>query len=158
MKALENINDILKNEIDRFDKESNKHKNIYRNTQVGIIVLMTCTTIAAGAGLVLTNMQSHMVQFVVLCLTASTTALTGWAEMRRARELWQHEREVFYALVDIRREIQFLSSHRILSDDDLVEYFQRISAVLSSSSQKWARIQEKKEGQNVLPHGLRNDK
>jgi len=64
--------------------------------------------------------------------------------MRRARELWQHEREVYYGLIDIQRGIEFVAANRVLTPKDLENFFQRIDAVLGSSSQKWARIQEKK--------------
>jgi hypothetical protein len=78
-------------------------------------------------------------------LTALTAAVTGWAEMRRARELWQHEREVYYALIDTQRGIEFVAANRELTPKDLEEFFQKIAAILGSSSQKWARIQEKKD-------------
>ncbi|MDA1014519.1 MAG: hypothetical protein O3A00_08725 [Planctomycetota bacterium] len=77
-------------------------------------------------------------------MTAITAALTSWAEMRRARDLWQHEREVYYALIDIQREMEFVAATKELTEADLLGFFARIAAVLGSSSQKWARILAKK--------------
>ena len=134
----------MKQEIARFDAESTKHKHLHRRCQTLLIALTAATTIVAGTSLVLPESSGKAVQFAVLCLTAVTTAVAAWAEIRRARELWQHEREVYYALIDIRRGIEFIAANRELTPKELEDLFQKIDAVLGSSSQKWARIQEKK--------------
>ena len=64
--------------------------------------------------------------------------------MRRARELWQHEREMYYALLDIQREMDFYRTYKNLGPTEIEAYFQRISPVMGASMHKWARIQEKK--------------
>lgn len=144
MSAFEWVTESLKQDIQRFEQESEKHKTLYRRSQTATILLTAITTIVAGAGLILPETSARGIQFTVLCLTATSAAVTGWAEMRRARELWQHEREVYYALIDIRREIEFLAASKELTPAELEAFFKRIAAVLGSSSQKWARIQEKK--------------
>jgi hypothetical protein len=144
MKGVDILQASLKSEIDRFDKESKKHKKIHRRSQTATIILTAITTIVAGSGLILPDPSDKAVQFVVLCLTASTAAVTAWAEMRRARELWQHEREVYYALIDIQRGMEFVLANREPTQDELKGWFGRIDAVLGSSFHKWALIQEKK--------------
>jgi hypothetical protein len=99
----------------------------------------------AGAGLVLPDSAGKPLQFSVLCLAAATTAITTWLEMRRARELWQHERQTYYALVDIQREINFYSSVRTFTEQEVADYFQRVTAILGSSSLQWGRIQENQQ-------------
>jgi hypothetical protein len=108
------------------------------------MALSALTTIVAGSSLVLPESIGKGVQFAVLCLTAVTTAVAAWAEMRRARELWQHERELYYGLIDIQRGMEFVAANRELTPNDLENFFQRIDALLGSSSQKWACIQDKK--------------
>jgi hypothetical protein len=143
--GIEALRKSLKEDISRFETESTRHKRLHRACQTGVIVLTAITTVVAGAGLILPEQTGKAVQFAVLCLTATTAGLSAWAEMRRARELWQHEREVYYALIDIQRGMEFLAHNGKLTAADLDSLYQRIAAVLGSSSQKWARIQEKKE-------------
>ena len=75
---------------------------------MAVIALTAITTIVAGTGLIFPE-NGKTAQFIVLSLTAITAAVTAWAEMRKARELWQHEREVYYALIDIQREMEFVA-------------------------------------------------
>lgn len=145
VKGLEALRETLKADIARFDRESSKHKLLHRRCETTVIVLTTLASVVAGAGLVLPESSSSL-QFAVLCLTATTSGVSSWSGMRRARELWQHEREVYYALLDIQREMEFVAGNRELTPAELTSLFERIAAVLGSSSQKWTRIQEKKQG------------
>jgi hypothetical protein len=147
MPGIEWFRETLKEEIARFDAESTKHKKLHRRCQTGLIALTAITTIVAGMSLILPESSGKAVQFAVICLTAITTAVAAWAEMRRARDLWQHEREVYYALIDIRRGMEFIAANRELTSKELEDLFTKIDAVLGSSSQKWARIQQKKNAE-----------
>lgn len=145
MSGIDALRATFAKELARFDKESQKHKGIYRRSQLLIIGLTTFSTVVAAAGLVLPSGYDKAVQFAVVCLTATTAAVASWTEMRRARELWQHEREVYYGLLDIERGFEFIASTGDVTQETLQATYQRVTAVLGSSSQKWARIQEKKE-------------
>ena len=147
MGGVDALLESLRKDITRFDGESAKHKILYRRCETLVIVLTALSSVVAGAGLVLPERTGPYAQFTVLLLTTTTAAISSWERMRRARELWQHEREVYYALLDVQREIEFVASNRPLTSEELEQYFRRIAAVLGSSSQKWARIQQKKEGQ-----------
>jgi hypothetical protein len=147
--AFETLSQSLMKDIKRFDDESKKHKFLYRRCQTALIALTGITTVVAGAGLILPDSSGKAIQFAVLCLTASTAVITSWGEMRRARELWQHEREVYYTLIDIQREMEFVKANRELTQADLEGWFKRVAAVLGSSSQKWARIQENKTAEQT---------
>ena len=146
MRGIDSLRESLKQDIARFDAESKKHKDLHRRYQTALITLTALTTIVAGTSLVVPESSGKVVQFAVVNLTAITTAVAAWAEMRRSRELWQHEREVYYALIDIQRGMEFVAANANgdLTPKELEDFFHRIDAVLGSSSQKWARIQEKK--------------
>ena len=136
---------LLQQAIDRFRDASDEHKVLHRTGQTGIIALTAATTIAAGAGLVTRDAWKPWLQFLVLCLTASTAALAAWLEGRKARELWQHEREVYYALLDIQRELNFVATLQPLSDADRRAYFARVDEALRSSAHKWRGLVAKKD-------------
>ncbi len=102
------------------------------------------TAVVAGAGLILPEGSERFVQFTVLTLASLTTAVTSWLEMRRARELWQHEREVYYALKDVLREVDFYEAMGAMTPEKVEAYFRQAASILGSSSQKWARIQQKR--------------
>lgn len=138
MNGLTKLRELLKANIDRFNIESQKHKDLHRTCATSTIVLTAATTIVASLGLILAKSHGRTLQFAVVVLTATTTAVAAWAEMRRARDLWQHE-----------RELDFRATIEELSEKDLNQYFRRVAAVLGSSSEKWTRIQEKKAAEQV---------
>jgi len=108
-----------------------------------VIGLTAATTITASLGLALGNSYGRAIQFIVVALTATTTAVSAWAEMRKARELWRHEREVEYALKDILRDLSYRSATGPIADNYLDDCFSRAKAFIGSSSSKWARIHER---------------
>ncbi|MHC1774028.1 MAG: DUF4231 domain-containing protein [Lentimicrobium sp.] len=142
--GIASLRTSLDADITRFNDESSRHKQLHRRYQRAVIILTAVTTVVAGSGLILPTESGKVVQFAVLCLTASTAAISAWAEMRRARELWQHERDIYYRLVDIRRELIFVSANRELKPQDLEDFFKKIADVLGSSTQKWSGIVDKK--------------
>ena len=141
--AAEKLRAQLLHDIGRFNDESKKHKAIHRRAEIIVIAASALTTIISGIGLALDGRQ-HQIQFIILVLSTISSAVTSWAASRRARDLWQHEREVFYALKDILRELEFRLSTRPLELSELEELFRRSGAVLGSSTAKWSRILERK--------------
>lgn len=150
MDAATKLRELLKEEIERFDRESTKHKKIHRKVQTFLIVGTAAITVTAGLGLVLPGHEKE-IQFLVLLLSSIATATTAWSESRRARDLWQHEREVYYALIDIRRDLDFRSSIRVLELQEVEKLYLRAASVLGSSTAKWSRILEKKSDDNKDP-------
>lgn len=142
MDSTNKLRELLTDDIDRFSAESSKHKRLYRKVQATLIILTAATTVAAGLGLVIQHHESE-IQFIILALSAVATATTAWSESRRARELWQHEREVYYALIDIRRELEFRSVMKALTATEIEELFIRSALVLGSSTKKWTTILDK---------------
>lgn len=142
-KKQQALRKILESDIDSFGREADKHKNIYRTCASSVIALAAATTITASLGLALDKTYGRAIQFIVVALTATTTAVSAWAEMRKARELWRHEREVEYALKDILRDLSYRSATGPIADNYLDDCFSRAKAFIGSSSSKWARIHER---------------
>ena len=134
---------ILTTDIESFSREADRHKKIHRNCASSVTGLTAATTITASLGLALDNSYGRAIQFIVVALTATTTAVSAWAEMRKARELWRHEREVEYALKDILRDLSYRSATGPIADNYLDDCFSRAKAFIGSSSSKWARIHER---------------
>jgi len=88
MSGSEILHKFMDDDINHFDFESKKHKKLYRLGRTMVISLTALTTITAGIGLILPESSIRVTQFGVLCLTAITTGVSAWVEMRRARELW----------------------------------------------------------------------
>ena len=131
--------EVLDEAIGRIHDDSKRHKNNFRKVQTAIIILTATTTAVAGAGLVLPDSR-NVVQFVVLVLAATTTAVTSWGEMMRSRELWRHERQLYWSLSDIRREVDFLRHMKELTEDEVKKYFGQATSILGSSVEGWSGI------------------
>lgn len=154
MNAATRLLEILSSDTGRFDEESQKHKGRHRRYTTLAIILTALTSIVAASGLVLGPSRGPMIQFAVVVLTATATAISAYAESRRFRDLWQHEREVYYALMDIEREVRFMDSVRALTEEEVKAYFRQASAVLGSSTAKWSEIlKEKKQADTASPSG-----
>lgn len=151
-KKLQALRMILVSDIDSFRCEADKHKKIYRACASSVIALSAATTITASLGLALDKTYGRAIQFIVVVLTAITTAVSAWAEMRKARELWRHEREVEYALKDILRDLDYRSVSGETNEKYLDDCFSRAASVMGSSSSKWARIHERSLEANSI-HG-----
>lgn len=138
--GLKTLSELLAHEVQRLDRESTRHKRLHRRCQTALIGLTACTTVVAGAGLVVPAAASGVAQFVVLCLTATGSAVAAWSAMRRTRELWEHERGIYYELLDVQRALSFQAACGPLSERDLQRFFTRIAAALRSSGPRWAQI------------------
>jgi hypothetical protein len=136
------LRQILKAEIHRFDGQATRHKKMHRRLASSVIILTAATTILAAFGLAVEQRYGRNIQFGVVALTAVTTAVSAWSELRKASELWRHEREIAYALRDILRELDYRSATASISDDALDACFERASAMISASSSKWRGIHD----------------
>lgn len=142
-KKQQALRNILESDIGSFSREADRHKKIHRTCASSVIALAAATTITASLGLALDKTYGRAIQFIVVALTSTTTAVSAWAEMRKARELWRHEREVEYALKDILRELDYRSVTGESNEKYLDDCFNRAASVIGSSSSKWARIHER---------------
>jgi len=137
--ATDKLLAVLDDAIGRLQDDSKRHKNAYRRVQTAVIILTASTTAAAGLGLVLPQ-RRDAIQFAVIVLAAATTAVTAWGEMMRSRELWRHERQLFWSLSDIRREVDFYRHMKELTDDEVKKYFGQVASLLGSSVDSWSGI------------------
>ena len=105
--------------------------------------------LTAGLGLLLGPTQGPLLQFAVLCLTTLGTGLGAWLEMRRTRELWQHERALHHGLQDLEREMHFRAAQGEPSDAQVEAWFQRLQQLLGTGSERWAKIVERAPGKSA---------
>lgn len=145
--------EMLDDDIKRLDGEANRHKDMYRGVRTAVIVLSAITTVVAGAGLVFPDSR-NFIQFFVLTLSAGATATGSWGEMRRAQEIWQHERALHRALMDIRQEIKFKCIiYGGLNTTQAEYYFEQVSSVLGPSVDRWSGILRREQPASTNAQG-----
>lgn len=120
-----------------FDNESRKHKNLYRWLRYAVFFLTGISTLLAGAAISFKEYQTTLNLLVVMA-TATVGAITSVEGLRKPAELWILERNVYYALKDLQREIEYATSITN-STVDVEKYFERLQQILISSTEKWAR-------------------
>lgn len=132
----------------KFEKDSDRHKRMFRGLRFATFVVTALGTCLAALAAACPQTQPWMNLAVVL-LTAAVTVITSYEILRKPSELWIHERTTLYALRDIKRELEF----RILDDEDvdqaIAECFERLQNVLRASGDNWIR--------RVAPHQGKND-
>ncbi len=143
MSKIDSLRNILSTERDRFDKESTKHKHLYRNCRYTVFALTALTALAASLALWATSYQMHL-NTLVVATSAIIGIVTSIEGIRKPQELWILERNIYYSLRDFERELEY-NGHK-LTDAQLDQLFQEIQGLLGASKEKW--------GQYVAPvHG-----
>lgn len=146
MNAYEHLLDLVAGERAHFDRQAERHRDAYRWGQTGLIALSAAASITAGLGLLLGTQFGPLLQFTVLVLTTVGTGLGAWLEMRRTRELWQHERALHHGLQDLEREMHFRGAQGVPSHEQVEAWFQRLQQLLGTGSERWAKIVERAPG------------
>lgn len=141
--AFDHLLHAVSGEVAHFDREAARHRDHYRRGQTVLISVSAAASIVSGLGLLMGKDQGPMLQFVVLCLTTSTAGLGAWLEMRRSRELWQHERALHHGLQDLEREMHYGAAKGEPDEEQLDEWFQRLQQLLGAGSARWAQIVER---------------
>lgn len=133
--------DLLKQELDsaiqRLHRDSVKHKLLHRRLHYALFGLTALSTVLASAGAFSEAYRQYLLVAVVVT-TALAGLLTSIEGARKPGELWVHERRTHYELVDLRRELCFVSSRA--TESDLAQLFDRLQAILSVSAVSWARL------------------
>ncbi len=146
LSAFERLRGLLERDSKRFDSESRKHKKIDRFCRTAALAIAALTTTVGGSAMLFDDEgfkhYGKTVEFLVLCLTALATAINAWADIRRARELWVHDRALFHDIEDIRAELVVTRDPGTMDPEDVHKLFKRRADVLASSSRRWGMIFE----------------
>ena len=136
MGSREHLMTEIETQIGRFDKESTKHKRMYRAFRYTIFLLTGTATVLAGVSLAHPQMQP-LYGVLIVITTALAAFVTSVDGVRKPNELWIHERTTLYQLKDLKRELEFQS----VVDKDAVkvaDYFNRLQNLLDASGKKWS--------------------
>lgn len=122
-----------------FDKESKAHKHLYRKLRYVMFGLTACSTALAGLALALPEYQIP-INVAIVFTTAGVGVVTSIEGLRKASELWIHERTVYYSLRDLERDLQYRSAGQEAPDPAVADdVFERMQDVLGSARDRWSR-------------------
>ncbi len=129
--------DQLGQKISGFKEDSRRHKLLYRNLRYCVFVLTSISALLAGLALKFPDISPFFTVGIVV-VSATVGVLTSIEGLRKPAELWIHERTTYYALMDLRREVEF----KLDADspaETVEEYFFRMQRILGASGEKWTR-------------------
>lgn len=127
----------LEDKINSFRDDSNKHKILYRNLRYSVFILTAFSTLLAGLALKFPEYTTSINVLIVLVST-SIGVVTSIEGIRKPAELWIHERTTYYALMDLKREVEFKLDDN--SPLEMIEkYFFKMQEILGASGEKWTR-------------------
>jgi hypothetical protein len=109
---------------------------LYRKLRYSLFALTACSTILAGTALGFPK-QQQVVSLIVVSANALAAVVMSIEGLRKPAELWILERNVFYALKDLNREIEYKIADG-MTDQDADMYYGRMQGILSSSLDKWS--------------------
>lgn len=123
--------------VERFRRESEKHKRLYRRLRYLIFCLTGCATVLSSLALTFKDAQPWLNIGVVLASVA-VSVVTSIEGMRKPSELWILERNLFHGLSDLKREMD-VKIGETSAALDLDRCFDRMQLILSQSTEKWTR-------------------
>ncbi len=75
---------------------------------------------------------------MILVVSAVAGVLASLEGLRKADELWIHERTIFYTLSDLKREMEFELKAGDMAPATLENFFIRLQTILVNSGDKWS--------------------
>ncbi len=96
----------LDDKIDFFQQNSTGHKKLHRRFRYAVFVFTGVLSILAGLAIYFPA-QAGLINISMLILSTTTATLSSFESLRRADDLWIHEKTTLYALADLKRELEF---------------------------------------------------
>ena len=131
---LSHLRAELEANIDKFEEDSNRHKNSFRRLRYTTLALTAVTTILAGLAIGIPQAQTA-INIGIVVVTALLGFLTAIEGLRKPGKLWVHERTTHHTLKDLKREVEFRASAggRV----PVTDYFERLQSILGASRDNW---------------------
>lgn len=134
----------LDKQIVGFDKESSKHKRMYRRLRYPAIVM---TAFAGALATLAITFPASQLEFnlAIVGISVALTMIVAIEALRMPRDLWIHERRIYYALKDLQRELTYRSLETSCGEQVLDAMFAQLQAILGSSGETWQEFLRKQE-------------
>ena len=127
----------VKSLIGHFEKDSTRHKKLYRKLRYAALILTGSATIMSGAALTLSGWEA-VLNLAVVVVTATAAVIASVEGIRKPAELWIQERSTLHALKDLKRRIEFENA----PSDEMEkseEHFSDLETILRSAAEKWSK-------------------
>lgn len=129
--------DELDRKIEMFRRNSSEHKALHRRLRYGAFALTAVLSVLSGLALYLPE-KAPALNIAILACSGIAGILASLEGLRKADELWIHERTTYYPLCDLRRELMFQIKSDTLDSEQLDAFFNRFQTVLTNSGEKWS--------------------
>ncbi len=122
--------------IDYFRIESNKHKRTHRNLRYSAFAFTAVLSALSGMAIYFQNF-STIFNICILVISALAGLFSSIEDVRKADELWIHERNALYALIDLKREMVYQLKSNENKEALLDKVFIELQYILKQSKDKW---------------------
>lgn len=129
--------DELDRKIEMFQDASQKHKTMHRRLRYGGFSLTALLSVLSGLALYYPVYSANL-NIMILVVSAVAGVLASLEGLRKADELWIHERTIFYTLSDLKREMEFELKAGDMAPATLENFFIRLQTILVNSGDKWS--------------------
>lgn len=135
----------LDEKISYFKNASEVHKSMYRNLRYSMFILTGLSAALAGTAIKYPEFNSA-ISLAIVFMSAAIGIVTSIEGLRKPAELWIHERTTYYALTDLKREIEFNTDESGLPEV-IERYFFTMQEILEASGEKWNRFHNSRSPQ-----------
>ena len=98
--------DELDEKIKMFKRNSSEHKALHRRLRYGSFGLTAMLSVLSGLALYMPGYSTHL-NVAILIFSGIAGILASLEGLRKADELWIHERTIYFTLLDLKRELLF---------------------------------------------------
>jgi hypothetical protein len=122
--------------IERFDRESKKHRIMYRGFRYFVFILTGISTVLASSSLTAPPEIHNALSLSIVVITAIVAIVTSIDGLRKPGELWVHEQTIRNQLKDIKRAMEFHFTEN--SDSRSVDaFFDLMQRALGGAEETW---------------------
>lgn len=127
----------LNSKINAFKDDSKEHKKLHRQLRYTAFIFTGILSILSGLALYFPD-DAKTINIIILAISATSGVLASIEGLRKADELWIHERTTYYTLCDLKRELEFELHGNVDKEKTLDKYFDRFQKILTNSGEKWS--------------------
>ncbi|WP_395340050.1 SLATT domain-containing protein [Ningiella sp. W23] len=121
--------------ITQFGRDSSRHKSMHRALRYFAFTFTGLTSLLSGLALYMPSIQTSL-NIAILVIGAMAGIFASFEGLRKADELWIHERTQYHLLNDFKRRVLFYTSQDSPAEE-IDELFEKFQLLLSNAGEQW---------------------
>ncbi|CAG1022471.1 hypothetical protein DOJK_01696 [Patescibacteria group bacterium] len=164
---MNNKRDLLLSElnknIEKFEKDSERHKSMYRCYRYWVFGCAALSSILAGGVAKFFPHDTDIINSMIVIISAISGIVTSIEGLRKPQDTWIRERYAYHKLKDLRREVLFETDENEDNIKKIHPYFLKMQTILETAEESWlnslagSKPEAKDEQNGHTPEFIKNN-